>query len=1191
MTFVPFPLLERDHTVNSLREMFKESCRVVLHHSQSEIPLGWGLSSIANDIANSPDLFDGIIEVNTTEDIPWQASLLRLADRFQFAERYVRTNRRLEVGLRRVLHERERPLIIIDGHHPGDLLLSILDDFPHTRVLMLAGAKTEIDQTESRLASWKTVLVKPIRSRSFSQELLGNEDGEELASLLQWNPMAMKVAAAILSWGEKTPAQLIQELADTIDCGVALCRILHSILHQDQPGARAVLASFAQAADWVLPRQMLSALWPSSEALDAPIDQLVRYGLIRVSHDGSLVAMPHSLQTWIREAWPRDHDEPWRRALSEKIISAGEDPTIAWQLAPHIALAVERMNQNEELSDTDRNCFALAADLCQRIGATSQACKYAKSYSTMQQGSTQPAHVKVAALQRLAQHQRFAGKNLHSRKTAREALKLMTKEGLNYPRLHMELECHIAEIDIDECRVPRALKRIKQLTAMARHQSVDPSLLCWIRFLKAACFLAGKRPDAALKLFRDVIEDQIDRLGIDDVQTLRTRVLLARTYFALGQQDEALKTVQEDWSIRSRSPRVSLQERSIPLNFLAELLDAQGELDLADQRYEELYQMRRLIWGSQHRSVGEAAARLATIKAKRGDYQASEPLFREALHKAEQTYGSSHPYVAKMLNDLGEMLFARGTYDPARRVFERALRIQLAALRNTHPQISRTRANLAAVYVARGMFPHAERLYREDLTAKRESLPADHPTLATVLNNLGDVCRSLGHWQDAERYLTESLEIRERLFGRRHISTAQSLNNIGVLYLCQGQLDPARGYLEEAIDIRRSLLGNHHPHLANSLTLLGRLLIINGCAADALKLLEEAYDICNASLGPDHSQTGHILSVLGRAECILGHMARAELHLLKSQKILTEAVGPQHRLTGMALYGLGELAESENRIDFALQQYETALSCLQPEADAMPIELAEIQMAIGRCRMKCGQTEEAGAMIEQSYSCLTNKLPKTCPLRMQSLLEYAHLALRNEKYEQAEQLAREVVRIQEQDTNQKHVKDHEAWKIMAEAATGLRDYSTAERVLRTLITDKAHPSDASDQSRLQCLAQLAGVLHLKGDQANAVTYAREALDLARTLHGSNHPEVARHCQQLASFLSDSNDPQAAEPYFQECVDILEGLYGAADERLTEPLDSYAQFLNQRGRTSEANRIAERVEGLRHVSSHVLDDLL
>ncbi|MBW7906592.1 MAG: serine/threonine-protein kinase [Phycisphaerae bacterium] len=438
-----------------------------------------------------------------------------------------------------------------------------------------------------------------------------------------------------------------------------------------------------------------------------------------------------------------------------------------------------------------------------------------------------------------------------------------------------------------------------------------------------------------------------------DQPLLRARLLQATsdTLRELGLGDRAVAPQAEALDIRRRALGDGHPDTLASVNREGMLLQAQGKLREAEQRYREALDAGRREAGAEHPEVISALNNLGQVLVHQGRLAEAEPVCREALEQARRFLGEDHEGTYSAQGNLGLALNNLGRLSEAEECYRAALETKRRVLGDGHRSTLLSLSNLAVVLRERGRFDEAEPYFRETLEARRRLLGDNHPDTVTSINNLGGLLQYQGKLDEAEPFCRETLEQTRRLLGQDHPYTLIATNNMGLLLRTQGRLDEAEPFCREAVERMRRVLGDDHQNTIIAITNLGALLTTRGEPAAAEPLVREALDRQRRLLGEDklatldsmsnlgvvlrlqgkleeaarlgaeavergrsvlrgHYVLGVFLTHYGRTLTAAGRHGDSQAALLEAHETLSRALGAAHRQTRDAARALAELYDA-----------------------------------------------------------------------------------------------------------------------------------------------------------------------------------------------------------------------------------------------------------------------------------------
>ena len=217
---------------------------------------------------------------------------------------------------------------------------------------------------------------------------------------------------------------------------------------------------------------------------------------------------------------------------------------------------------------------------------------------------------------------------------------------------------------------------------------------------------------------------------------------------------------------------------------------------------------------------------LATLLAKRGDYEGAQPLFECALEGFERVLGPEHPNTLMSLNNLVLLLLKTWRFCKAwklirqvsiRRAKHRAIK---SVLGPEHPSLLGS-MNLAQLLYSKGDYARA-------LEACERVLGPEHPYTLNSIHNLADALEKTGRVDEARSLRLLHME---RLAAKSD-TPPLTLRQIALDYFMLGNYDKAE-------ELLRRLLAQDFEPAGNRLH-VARLCLLAGRNAEARELVSQA---------------------------------------------------------------------------------------------------------------------------------------------------------------------------------------------------------------------------------------------------------------------------------------------------------------------------------------------------------------
>jgi plasmid stabilization system protein ParE len=318
----------------------------------------------------------------------------------------------------------------------------------------------------------------------------------------------------------------------------------------------------------------------------------------------------------------------------------------------------------------------------------------------------------------------------------------------------------------------------RELQLVGRIRGADDPYI--LRARNFVAWLTGQsgNPVKALRLFRELLPDQVRILGPDHRDTLRTRNNIAGFTGESGNPAEALRLFRElapdQMRILGPDHPSTLRTRHNIASYTAMIGNPAGALRLS----RELLPNLARVLGPDHSDTLNLRVSIASLTGERGNPAEALRLFRELLPDQVRVLGPDHPRTLNTRASIAWWTGESGNPAEALRLFRELMPDQVRVLGPDHPLILKTRNNIAGWTGANGNPAAALRLLRELLPDQVRILGPDHPDTLTTRNNIATFTERSGHPVEALRQLRELLPDQVRVLGPNHPNTLNTRSAI-----------------------------------------------------------------------------------------------------------------------------------------------------------------------------------------------------------------------------------------------------------------------------------------------------------------------------------------------------------------------------------------------------------------------------
>lgn len=219
-----------------------------------------------------------------------------------------------------------------------------------------------------------------------------------------------------------------------------------------------------------------------------------------------------------------------------------------------------------------------------------------------------------------------------------------------------------------------------------------------------------------------------------------TPTLVAESYYGLARLCNSQKKYQRAEKLCLRA--LSIQEQhsgdddpmfASTLCMLAKIYQGQNKLEQAEEINTRAKRIREKTSGENHPQVATIINSLIEIYHAEGKYREAEPLISKALKIHEQSLGPEHPFMAYSLSNKAENCFLQGDYMQAELYYKKARAIREQTLGFDHPHTATTYYHFARLYTVMERYKEAELFYGKALSIRERIFGKYHPDVADMM--------------------------------------------------------------------------------------------------------------------------------------------------------------------------------------------------------------------------------------------------------------------------------------------------------------------------------------------------------------------------------------------------------------------------------------------------------------------------
>lgn len=493
---------------------------------------------------------------------------------------------------------------------------------------------------------------------------------------------------------------------------------------------------------------------------------------------------------------------------------------------------------------------------------------------------------------------------------------------------------------------------------------------------------------------------------------------------AARKSEQAAKEAESLARIANESAQKRLKQVEASNAALASVFDSldPGELAKTDQPLQRVLAdaVYRVVEGLNVEALGDPLA-VAEIQSRLGkslnsltDSQRAIPILRASVETRQKLLGESAAETIQTRVNLGEALHDKGDLAESRKYIEETLKLSQQSLGPKAPETLHSMNSLGAIMLEMGDLANAIEVMKETLQLRRETLGAEHKQTITAMNNLAMALMKSGKLSDALTIFEELNTLTAKVLGPNHPNTITGLANLGMIKYQLGDRVEATELFEQVYRFRRDTLGRDHLDTFVAVANLSAGYQALGRWSEATSLLEESLPLMNARFGHSHPRTLVLANNLG---VILGRARQHEkaVELLKSVLELRQvALGKDHPDTIMTSWNLGLNVAATGRRDEGLELMSAAIEANRRTLGQNHPTVLDNSLTFANELSKSKkyvEAEEVFVRLETTFRAM-EKIDS--PIWVKVLSDRAINLLKLDRWEPAEQLLRESLKLREQ---------------------------------------------------------------------------------------------------------------------------------------------------------------------------------
>lgn len=288
----------------------------------------------------------------------------------------------------------------------------------------------------------------------------------------------------------------------------------------------------------------------------------------------------------------------------------------------------------------------------------------------------------------------------------------------------------------------------------------------------------------------------------------------------------------------------------------------------------------------EQQTLAEAYYRMASVKERLGDYEASLSLALRSYDLMLEALGPDHKDIAAEQRSIGNIYMLMGRFDKAESWLKQARETYARVLGPECYFIPNCLRDLARLALRRQNATLAEVLIDSALNLQERLFDPGWPGIGRTLELKGEILLTLGRPEQAEESLLRTVEIEKNYWGERHLDVASTLQRLGDCMRLSGDLTASMEFYRQSFDIRFEHLARNSVILAEAEALrLARFLrdSFDGCLSALVDSRLQESTLIHASLPIILAAKGQISDQIFDRHRYFTHSGNSEAHRLFEQ--------------------------------------------------------------------------------------------------------------------------------------------------------------------------------------------------------------------------------------------------------------------------------------------------------------------
>jgi lipopolysaccharide biosynthesis regulator YciM/uncharacterized protein HemY len=674
----------------------------------------------------------------------------------------------------------------------------------------------------------------------------------------------------------------------------------------------------------------------------------------------------------------------------------------------------------------------------------------------------------------------------------------------------------------------------------------------------------------------------------------RTHPEVAKSLRAMGQIALGQKDVEEAGSYLQRALEHQTEELGARHPDLAETLFALGDLALLEKEFGTAEERYRTALGILEEHFGESNYRtakgwtsLAKLFEQKQQWSRAQPLLGRAVESVEAVLGPSHLEVADLLEKTAKVYLVSGAFDEVSEPLERALLIRQESLGDDHPATARVLKLQADHNALLGDLKAARRLYCRADNIISDFHGADSPSRFPYRFAFARTLRRLNEYEQAESHFQVMLEQLEGDDPETLLKIADIREELAQLHLAQGRLEEAEVTIKDVLDARSKFLSPNSEEVSSAFETLARIHHADDREVTASALAERALDALEIE---DENVEGPASSVISRArlQCLLarieldqGSPSSAIPSANEALNLLRDLLGEAHPDVAEVLHLLGEIAQSERKLEKAESYFENALEKWEAFFGGSHPSVCLAVSSLAQLYQQQGRLTLAEQFHQRNLVSLEGRYGAGNPVLVETLLGLGKLCRSQGNVAEAEVHLKRAAEIQGSVSGGTDLKMAEILHILALVYQDQRNFIASEALLKKARDLRKRLADDDSSEIAESNLALARLYRTSGKSSEAEPLLKSVLEWRSERLGEDHPEVASLLREMAELYADQKEYLMAQSLVKKALGIYGEALGHRNLELVGPLRQLARLLDASGDSEEAEkqrRLAEELMG-------------